>query len=133
MPDWETAAWPRAEHLSRVFHVRSGASTGTAFALDVEGKQYLVSALHVLQQSIDTATVEIYFQNEWKPYVVNVIGANSEADIIVLALQERIVADNLLIAIDDAGYAAGQEVFILGFPLRFQGHLINSGFPIPLV
>jgi hypothetical protein len=30
MQDWEAAMWPRADHLYRVFQVRSGNQTDTA-------------------------------------------------------------------------------------------------------
>ncbi len=133
MPDWETAAWPRAEHLSRVFHIRSGASCGTAFALDVGGRQYLVSAFHVVEDSIKSCLVDICFQNSWKPFVVNIVGFDPDADIAVLALQERVLADGLPIDVGDAGCVAGQEVFILGFPLGIRGYLASPGFPIPLI
>lgn len=133
MPNWETAAWPRAEHLQRVFQVRSGNSLGTAFALDVDGRQYLVSALHVVEHSTSTAALDIYHLNTLKAFPVNIVGLDFTNDVAVLALQERIVAANLDIDIDSAGCAAGQEVFILGYPLGIRGHTVSPGFPIPLV
>jgi hypothetical protein len=101
--------------------------------VDEQGKQYLVSSLHVINESIQTSLLDIFFQNSWKPFVVNVVGSDTTTDVAVLALQERIVPAGYAVAVDDAGCAAGQEVFILGFPLGFQGHLVSPGFPIPLV
>ena len=51
----ELAAWPAAEHLCRVFKVRSGKNLGTATVIDVDKKQYLISALHVVEHAIDIA------------------------------------------------------------------------------
>ncbi len=133
MPDWEQAAWPRAEHLQRVFHVRSGDQRGTAFVIDVEGRQYLVSALHVVAESVRTATLDILRANAWVPFVVTIVGTNAEADIAVLALQEQLVGANLNIEIDSAGCAAGQEVFFLGYPLGIRGPEVQPGFPLPLI
>ena len=117
MPDWETLAWPRAEQLQRVFQVRSDTCLGTAFVLDADEKQYLVSALHVVEHSTNTSALDIYFQNTWKSFPVSVIGIDFDNDVAVLALQERIVGESLSIDVSGSGCIAGQEVFILGYPL----------------
>jgi S1-C subfamily serine protease len=133
MPDLETAAWPRAEHLHRVFQVRSGSSLGTAFALDVEGRQYLISALHVVSHSTSTAALDIYYLNAWKSFPVNIVGIDFDNDIAVFALEQQVVADELAIHVSSFGCVAGQEVFILGYPLGLRGQTYAPGFPIPLV
>jgi S1-C subfamily serine protease len=133
MPDWETAAWPRAEHLQRVFHVKSASSLGTAFALDIDGRQYLVSALHVVEQAAETAALEVYVQGGWKQFWVDIIGVDFTADIAVFALKEAITRRGLQIETGSTGFVAGQEVFILGFPLGIVGIAVNPGFPIPLI
>src|SRR2546421_1932684 len=132
MPDWERAAWPRAEHLHRVFQVRSGASLGTAFALDVDGRQYLISALHVVEHSTSTAAVDIYYLNAWKSFSINIVGIDFANDIAVFALDQKVVA-GLPIDVSSAGCVVGQEVFILGYPLGIRGQTYAPGFPIPLV
>lgn len=133
MPDWESLVWPRAEHMQRVFQVRSGNQSGTALALDVDGKQYLASALHVVENATGTASLDIYYQGAWTQFAVNIVGINFEFDIAVFALQERIVAHGLNIDISAAGCVAGQEVFILGYPLGIRGHPVGPGFPIPVI
>jgi hypothetical protein len=134
MPDWEVAAWPRADHLQRVFHVRSGRNLGTAFSIDIDGRQYLVSALHVVEESVTTASLEIHRGNAWTPYVVNTVGSNPEADVLVFALQERIAGPGLNdIDVNSKGCAAGQAVFFLGYPLGIRGVVVHPGFPLPLV
>jgi S1-C subfamily serine protease len=135
MPDWETLAWPRREHLQRVFHVRSGNSRGTAFALDVENRQYLVTALHVAKEAAETATLDIYFRDVWTPFFpVNLVGLNTELDVAVFALATRIVAPGLNIDVNSAGCRLGQEVFILGYPLgELRGYPVDPGFPLPVI
>jgi S1-C subfamily serine protease len=90
MSDWEGGLWPRAEHLHRVFSVRSGDNAGSAFALDVEGRQYLASAYHVVKDATETASLDIFRIDRWVPFVVNTVGIDTELDIAVLALQEQI-------------------------------------------
>ena len=133
MPDLEALVWPRSEHLQRVFQVRSGNNSGTAFALDIDGRQYLASALHVVEVSTRAASLDIYCGNVWRTFPVNTVGANLESDVAVFALQERIVGPDLNIEINSAGCIAGQEVFFLGFPLGIRGHPVGPGFPIPVI
>ena len=133
MLDWETLAWPRAEHLQRVFQVRSGNSIGTAFALDLENRQYLATALHVAEQAAETANLHIYFGDAWTAFPVKVVGLNMEFDVAVFALEKRIVAPGLDIDVNSAGCASGQEVFILGYPLGVRGHPVDPGFPLPVI
>ena len=128
MPDWETAAWPRAEHLQRVFQIRSGSQSGTGFALDINSRQYLVTALHVAEHAANTASLDIHHNGAWAAFPVNVVGIDFAADVVVFALQQRIVAAGLNIDVSGAGCAAGQEVFFLGYPLGIRGHLCGSAW-----
>ena len=129
----ESAMWPRAEHLQRIFNVRSGDKTGTAFALDVDERQYLVSALHVVERAVETSQVDIHFNDQWATTKVDVVGYRSDSDIAVLALETRIVGPNLNIEVSGAGSAAGQEVFFLGYPLGIRSFTVEPGFPLPVV
>ncbi len=40
-----------ANILNRTFHMSYGGSTGTCFTVDVDGRQYLVTARHVVQST----------------------------------------------------------------------------------
>jgi S1-C subfamily serine protease len=133
MIDWETAVWPRAEHLQRIFQIKSGSELGTAFALDVENKEYLITALHVVNEAMQISQFEIYRNGTWIPYVVNVVGVDAVSDIAVFALQERLVRGSLHIEIASDGCVAGQEVFILGYPLGIKGPAVGLGFPLPII
>lgn len=129
----EQAMWPRAEHLLRVFFIRSGKQSGTASAVDVGGKQYFVTALHVVEEAMETCALDFFRDNAWRSTAIVVIGMSFEHDIAVFACHEPVVR-NLNIAFDVAGgIAAGQEAFFLGFPLGIKGHLINTGYPIPVI
>jgi S1-C subfamily serine protease len=130
MPDWETLVWPRAQHLHRVFQVKSGNNTGTAFAIDVDGRQYLVSALHVVETSIGTASLEIYREKAWRSFPFDVVGLKFDADVAVYALKERIVGPNLDIEISSAGCVAGQEVF--SWDIHWGSGDTQQGLDFPL-
>lgn len=132
MEDMETLCWPRAEHLQRTFQVRSGDKTGTAFTLEQDDRQYLVSALHVVERAVETASLDIWYQNAWHTMAVVVVGMSMEQDIVVLAAP-RLLGHVMNIEIDYKGCVAGQEVFILGYPLGIRGPSVDPGFPLPII
>ena len=123
----------RVEHIHRVFQVRSGSSQGTAFALDVDGRQYLVSALHVVEYSTNTASIDIFYNDKWVTFTITVVGIDFDNDIAVLALNVNIVTSPAHIHVAFDGFGLGQQVFILGYPLGVRGQTFSSGFPLPIV
>lgn len=131
--DYETALWPRSQHFARTFHVRSGAKSGTAFCVDVDNKQYLVSALHVVEEAASTALLEVWSSNAWKAFNVNLVGYDSIADVAVFALMQRMTtAANIPLGSD--GCITGQAIFFLGYPLGIRGYGVQpQGFPIATV
>ena len=46
--------------ISRIFHIKFGSSIGTCFTIDVDNKQYFVTAKHVVQNLKDVDEVEIF-------------------------------------------------------------------------
>lgn len=62
--------YPNANVLSRVFNLRvtddSGPTTGTMFALDVNGREYLVTARH-LAEHIVNGKAEVWRKNNGTP------------------------------------------------------------------
>lgn len=49
-----------ANVIQRVLWVRCGTATGTAFALDVDGRQYLATAKHILTAGPSPLTIEVF-------------------------------------------------------------------------
>jgi S1-C subfamily serine protease len=134
MPDWEVVSWPRASHFARVFHIRCGSETGTAFVIDVDGRQYLISARHVVAAAEDTASIELHRNGTWTAYVVTVVGKDDVADISILSLQERLVGPGHAVEVNAAGCRVGQTVFFLGYPLGLRGpNAFTPEFPVALV
>ena len=72
--------------IQRTFHIRFGDSTGTAFTMDSDSKQYLVTARHVVEGITSGETLTILHERQWKKISVNVIGVGEgEQDVAVLA------------------------------------------------
>ena len=52
--------------IQRTFHIRYGGLTGTAFAIDREGKQYLITAKHVVPDIATGSAMDIFHDKRWK-------------------------------------------------------------------
>lgn len=117
----------------RVFFVR-GARYGTAFTLDVDGRQYLISARHVVGDWNGTATLKLFLSKKWVDFRAALVGeARGEIDISVLAPSQRLSED---IELEPSlALLLGQDVFFCGFPLLMHanGGELMYGRPLPFV
>lgn len=115
----------------RVFFVR-GAKYRTAFTVDVDGKQYLVSARHVVDSDRD---LRIFHDRKWKACPATLVGSGTgEIDICILSPQIRLSSD---IPLDPAigEFILGQDVYFVGYPYKMwsDGGEIMYGRPLPFV
>ena len=46
--------------IQRTFHIRYGSTTGTAFAIDRNKRQYLITARHVVKGITSGSSIEIF-------------------------------------------------------------------------
>ena len=121
--------------LHRTFRIRWGSTSGTAFAIDREGKQYLVTARHVVKEIADGDRIEVFNEKQWKAVPVGVVGVGvSGVDVTVLSCPIRLAPPHPLEA-SAHGLAYGQPVYFLGFPFGLDGggEGINRDFPLPFV
>lgn len=119
----------------RVFQIKFGESTGTIFAIDVDNKQYLITARHVLEGWDRTSNGQVFFNGEWKDLPLAVVGISDVADIAVLATNLQ-VSPTYVMEATAAGTIWGQDVYFLGFPYGWHADVdanINRGFPMPFV
>lgn len=120
----------------RVFQIKFAESTGTIFAIDVDNKQYLVTARHVLDGWDRISRGRVFFNGEWKELPLKVVGiGDGVADIAVLATTLQI-SPPLELEPTAAGTVWGQDVYFLGFPYGWHANVdskINRGFPLPFV
>lgn len=120
--------------IQRVFHLKYGQGTGTCFTVDYEGKQYLVTARHVISGLKDNDSIEIYFNGNWATTQVKVTGHHKTADVSVFTIDTLLAARKM--EPTTTGIIYGQDTFFLGFPYRLQDEKngqINRNFPLPLV
>src|SRR3712207_2623859 len=102
--------------FQRTFRISYGAEFGTCFTIDAEGKQYLITAKHIVEGISDSDSVEIFYDNSWHTLDIMVVGeAPGEADITVLAPGVQLSPGISLPATMD-GITWAQDVYFLGFP-----------------
>lgn len=118
--------------LQRVFAIRVGSDQGTGFTIDVDNRQYLITAKHVIASSPNN--IEILHDNKWVNLPIKLIAVEpASVDIAVIVLPQQISA---LLPIQLSGpFYLSQNVFFIGFPygLSLDGHALNAGFPLPFV
>lgn len=120
--------------IQRTFRIKVHDSCGTGFTIDVDNKQYIVTAKHIVSMLEGRADIEIFHDNMWKKIQVTVVGhCDGDIDISVLTTNKQISPKHPLEA-SSAGMVYGQDVYFLGFP--YQGYSMgqmNRDFPIPFV
>ena len=119
--------------LRSVFHIRCGetSGSGTAFTLNYNDWQYLVTARHVVE-TISGNTIEIFHDGQWKSLQVDVIGeGDGEIDIAVLSSPLAVGPRDAVVSASSTGMTVGQQIYFLGFPLEMRGGSPYD-FPYPL-
>ena len=99
--------------LLRVFPVQIGARGGTAFTVEIENRQYIVTAKHVLE-GVVPATVDVEL-DDWTTIPVTLVGrGRGQQDVLVLATDRQLSAA-FPIDVGMAGLMLGQSVRFLGY------------------
>ena len=113
-----------------------GESTGTAFAIDRDARQYLVTARHVVKGIKSGDEIAISYKQEWHKIAVDVVGAGKDAiDVTVLACPQLLAPPKLTLTASLGGVRYGQEVKFLGFPFGWDSTAKGpyGDFPLPFV
>jgi S1-C subfamily serine protease len=115
------AAWaqvPTSNVLYRVLRLRApgSTSTGSAFTIEVDGKQYLITARHLLKDFGSEGEIELWLQGSWSRMRARAIYPSKEAvDIMALDLG-RTVTVTFPLEASSGGMTLGQQAFFLGYP-----------------
>lgn len=121
--------------VRRVYRIRYEAERGSAFSIEVNGRQYLVTAGHVVPGIGTGDTFYLWKDGSWQSHQTKVVGWSKKPDIAVLAIEQALRAEDPIGTMIQ-GLTLGQDVFFLGFPFDiipdFAAEL-NDGYPLPLV
>ncbi|HUF11277.1 MAG TPA: serine protease [Rhodothermales bacterium] len=121
--------------LTRVFQIRYAGQLGTAFTLDVDNRQYLITARHVVENIGAEGEIELRREEGWHKIKVRSIEVKpAKVDIAVLA-PSVVVSPSLPLAAGMDGLYVSQQVAFVGFPYGMISGAsgVNLGYPIAFV
>jgi hypothetical protein len=125
-----------ANFIHRTFRIRCGGVAGTAFTIDVDGREYVVTARHILAARPEVNDLQLFSDNRWMPIPTRVAGHGSgDIDISVLATDRLLTPPCLPVEASSDGAVYGQDMFFLGFPYELMGNICftESRFPLAFV
>lgn len=103
---------------------------GTAFTIDIDGRQYLITAKHVvvgLRENSD-GKIQILKKAGWSDLRVHVYKCDDPVDIAVLVPPSQLTVSYPLEP-SSVGIAVGQDVFFVGFPNAAEFAKIYGSLP----
>lgn len=119
--------------LSRIFPIRAGKAAGTCFLVDVDQRQYLVTARHVVAGIKPESTVEIFRHGIWTPILFKpIFPKNEKIDAVAIGL-DTALAPQLDLQVSTSGIVLGQRVVFLGFPFGLASRSKDKNDFIPFV
>jgi hypothetical protein len=124
-----------ANAYNRIFFIK-GSRYGTAFSIDVEEKQYLVTARHLFEDPLSVKSLKIFYQNTWHEIQVTSVGVGrGEIDVIVFALTILVTPKDLTLPASDEGIIMGQDVYFAGYPYMMWADFgdVLAGRPGPFI
>ena len=122
--------------IHRTFRLKHGDAIGTCFTIDVAGRQYVVTARHVVENVLPggDAEVEILHDGQWKCLPVHVAWLSAQpADVAILAPRLQLAHANTAMEPTADGISVGHQVYFLGFTeMELFAFPESRGFPMPL-
>ena len=115
--------------LLRTFLIQAS-EIGTAFTIEVDGRQYLITAKHIVKKLPNEAasTIQVRKKNGWSPLVVKVFKCDDPVDIAVLVPPEQLTV-NYSLEPTSKGLELGQDAYFVGFPYGEQFVKTYSALP----
>lgn len=104
--------------LRRTMLIKNQNKCGTAFTIEVDQKQYLITAKHVLSDLADQedASIEILrSDNKWHYELFKVMKCTDPVDIVVLVPHRQLTV-NFPFEPTSRGLAFGQDAYFVGYP-----------------
>jgi Trypsin-like peptidase domain len=133
-PIGQTQAQVTTNVLLRVLIIQVGTTFGSSFTIDVDGRQYLITAKHLVAGLQSEDTVQIRKNDAWIPVKVKVFRCDDPIDIAVLVPPAQMTVTFPLEPVMQ-GIRLGQDMFFIGFPygLFTSGQSLSLGYPIAFI
>lgn len=120
--------------FSRLFFIKDQ-DYGSAFTIDYEDRQYLITAKHIVPATPKNGILQLYHEKAWKNLKVDLVGVgDGEIDIAVLVPSARL-SPALKLEPTAGGIIIGQDVYFLGYPYKMWMEVgdINRNLPFPYI
>lgn len=131
---------PQIEVLGRTLRILHGNSAGTAFTMEVNRVQYIVTAKHLFEASgyPSSAKIGIFQDKHYVSYDVDIrYPADAEIDIAVLKTTPYAQLTFFYpTTFSSANITMGQDVYFQGFPYNYDNLLCNmpgDKYPLPFI
>ena len=123
--------------LQRTFHISHNGVRGTGFTIDVDKRQYLVTARHIVEGLAAGTPITLLRNGSWSSIDIgDVWHSPTGADLSLLSLKIQLSPSLPIDVIGDAAsFFLSQQIYFLGFPygLHMEAGLINNGYPVAFV
>lgn len=130
------AEYPTTNILQRVVAVRVDSLQGSAFTMEIDERQYLVTAGHLFADSMNVDEIQIRHDSVWRAISVELIAPITDTvDVAVFALTQQLTP-SFTLEPTTGGMIFGQKAYFFGFPSMLSTPdkgKINRGFPLPFV
>lgn len=130
----------QAEVLQRVLRIRHGNSAGTAFTIECNKTQFIVTAKHIFEDSAYpvSTNIDLLIDGNYQTFCVDIrYPADQDIDIAVMKTNPlTFVTPVYPNKNSSAGCIFGQDVYFLGFPFNYEellSHFPNSNAPTPFI
>jgi hypothetical protein len=121
-----------ANVLRRVLLLQTPAGVGTAFTVDVDARQYIITAKHLVKGLKDEDKIHIRKNEQWSDVAVKIFRCDDPVDIAVLVASSQLTV-NFPMEPDSSGFSVGGDAFFVGFPYGLQAANMNALHPLGLV
>ncbi len=114
--------------------VKQKTPTFSGFTVEVDGRQYLLTAKHAVFGSSPTVEIEYLHEAKWKDMTARrILCEPAEVDIAILC-PDRHLTHSVPVELGTAGIIFAQDVFFLGYPLGMHAYIPNiTPFAFPFV
>lgn len=122
--------------LQRTLYIAHGAQSGTGFTIDIDGRQYIVTAQHVVERLSSNSSIKVMHKGTWSDVEIgDVWRSPTGADIALLSPKIALSPPLPLKVSNGKDFFLSQQIYFLGFPfgLRMEAGLVNNDYPIPFV
>ncbi|HEX5714512.1 MAG TPA: serine protease [Thermoanaerobaculia bacterium] len=112
----QPTAVPTSNVIYRVLRIKTPADTGSAFTIEVDGKQYLITARHLLEGFGSEGEVDLWMEGRWSRVRVRAIYPAKETVDIAALDAGRPLTVTFPLEPSAGGLTLGQQVYFLGYP-----------------